>query len=67
MPGAPEKEVPKAKRQKVEKFSTPSSRSSLRLRGLAPDGTTVSLTVPQTAEEVEEEREMRVGEGHCEP
>ena len=56
---------PKPKRQKTTALSSSFSgpaRSSLRLKGLAPDGTTIALSLPQTADEISEERRVRVVE-----
>ena len=58
--------APKPKRRKTAPSSSSSSgpsepaRSSLRLKGLAPDGTTVTLSIPRTASEISEERSRRV-------
>ena len=55
-----EKKKKKKRKKKGNADTTEGSRKSLRLKGLTPDGGELSL--PVTAEEIQEEREARVVE-----
>lgn len=58
------KKSKKSKSSKKAKPTEPSapSRTSMRLRGLAPDGSEVTLDMPRTAEDRQKEYEARVVE-----